>query len=182
MRTRVPLPPAGRSRVALALTAAAALGRFELQVCADCGKVQYPPREACHGCLSLRLEWQPQSGEGELISETVLHHSHEAYLRDHLPLRLGMVRLDTGPTVIAYLHAAAAHPPCRVKIVAGLDKAGQAALVAIPGGHNSSEGAADMANDPQLRELICDPCAGAKSQGARARARSEPMNGERQRD
>jgi hypothetical protein len=34
------LPPASRSRVALGLTAAAALGRFELQVCHDCRSVQ----------------------------------------------------------------------------------------------------------------------------------------------
>jgi hypothetical protein len=34
LRTRQPtLPPGGRSRVALGLTAAAALGRFELQTC-----------------------------------------------------------------------------------------------------------------------------------------------------
>jgi len=32
---RPTLPPAGRSRVALRLTAAAAEGRFELQHCAD---------------------------------------------------------------------------------------------------------------------------------------------------
>ena len=38
------LPPGARGRVALGLTAAAAEGRFELQVCADCAAVQYPPR------------------------------------------------------------------------------------------------------------------------------------------
>ena len=41
------LPPNARGRVALGLTAAAALGRFELQVCKECATVQYPPREAC---------------------------------------------------------------------------------------------------------------------------------------
>ena len=49
VRTRpMQLPPWARSRVALGLTAAAAEGRFELQVCARCGRTQYPPREACH--------------------------------------------------------------------------------------------------------------------------------------
>lgn len=158
LRTRVPLlPPSGRSRVALGLTAAAALGRFELQVCADCGAVQYPPREACHRCLSLALRWQPQSGDGELISETMLHHSHDLYFRDHLPWRLGMVRLDVGPTIIAHLQAGAARAPYRVRVVARLDKAGQAALVAVPDGHNISEKEVDMANDTRLREMSCDP-------------------------
>ena len=54
--TRQPtLPPTARSRVALGLTAAAARGRLALQVCLDCGAVQYPPREVCRACLSHRL-------------------------------------------------------------------------------------------------------------------------------
>ena len=62
LRTRLPtLPPWARSRIALGLTAAAALGRFELQQCADCGTVQYPPREACHVCLSARLPWKART-------------------------------------------------------------------------------------------------------------------------
>ena len=75
LRTRLPtLPPAARSRVALGLTAAAALGRFELQQCRECGTVQYPPREACQKCLSVRLDWKSQPPGGELIAQTVLHH------------------------------------------------------------------------------------------------------------
>ena len=55
-KTRVPLLPQGvRSRTALGLTAAAAEGRFQLQVCSECGTVVYPPRDACPRCLSARL-------------------------------------------------------------------------------------------------------------------------------
>ena len=39
-----------------------ALGRFELQLCRDCGTVQYPPREACRSCLSIELDWKAQIG------------------------------------------------------------------------------------------------------------------------
>src|SRR3954463_11373818 len=71
LRTRLPtLPPGTRSRIALGLTAAAALGRFELQQCRDCGTVQYPPREACQRCLSVKLAWKGQRSGGDLISET----------------------------------------------------------------------------------------------------------------
>lgn len=158
MRTRVtPLPPGTRSRVALGLTAAAALGRFELQVCADCAAVQYPAREACHRCLSPDLRWRGQSGEGELICETVLHHSHDPYFRDRLPWRLGMVRLDCGPVVLAHLHARVEPAPRRVRILARLDKVGQAALVAVPHEHDSGAEAAYMAHDTRLREMTCDP-------------------------
>src|ERR671923_2700019 len=106
LRTRLPtLPPAARSRVALGLTAAAALGRFELQQCGDCGTVQYPPREACQNCLSIRLAWKPQSPEGELLAATVLHHSNDLFFRERLPWRLGLVHLASGPTIVAHLHA-----------------------------------------------------------------------------
>ena len=62
------LPPSARSRVALGLTAAAAEGRFELQVCQDCDSVQYPPREACCKCLSPQLRWREQDGAGQLLA------------------------------------------------------------------------------------------------------------------
>jgi NAD(P)-dependent dehydrogenase (short-subunit alcohol dehydrogenase family)/uncharacterized OB-fold protein len=153
LRTRVPTaPPGARSRVALGLTAGAARGRLELQVCRDCGTVQYPPREACHACLSQRLDWKVQDGSGELISETTLRHSNELFFRERMPWRLGMVRLDCGPTVIAHLHGDCPPAPARVRIQANLDRAGQAALVAIP-----DKDAANMADDRLLREMTCDP-------------------------
>ena len=146
------LPPSGRSRVALGLTAAACLGRFELQVCRDCATVQYPPRDACHSCLSPRLDWTLQPGEGELISQTTLTHSHHEYFRARLPWRLGMVRLDCGPTVVTHLHGDVALAPVRVRVHARLDRSGQAALVALPARKLST-----LTDDKQLREMTCNP-------------------------
>jgi len=121
LRTRVPnLPPGMRSRVALGLTAAAALGRFELQVCRDCGRVQYPPREACCVCLSPRLDWRVQDGAGELLSETMLRHSFELFFRERMPWRLGMIRLDCGPVLVAHLHGDCSPAPARVRVRAKL--------------------------------------------------------------
>ena len=153
LRTRQPtLPPAARSRVALGLTAAAARGRFALQVCLDCGTVQYPPREVCRECLSHRLVWRPQDGRGELVTETILRNAQELFFRERLPWRIGIVRLDAGVNVIAYLHASVGQAPGRVRVEAALDRAGQAALVAMP-----EKGRPDLADDPKLRELTCDP-------------------------
>src|ERR1700677_323329 len=146
------LPPAMRSRAALGLTAAAAQGRFQLQVCADCDTVQYPPRESCHRCLSDRLPWTDQSGTGELIAETTVHLSQDAYFHERAPWRVGMVRLDAGPTVIAHLPAAGAAAPARVRVGARLDKSGQGVLVAFP-----IDEVIPMADDRQLREMTCDP-------------------------
>ena len=153
LRTRLPtLPPAARSRVALGLTAAAAQGRFELQQCRDCGMVQYPPREACQSCLSIELSWKAQSGEGELLASTVLHHSNDLFFRERLPWRLGLVRLVSGPTVVAHLHGDVPEAPAKVRVAARLDRAGQAVLAALP-----DKETPDMADDRQLREFTCDP-------------------------
>jgi NAD(P)-dependent dehydrogenase (short-subunit alcohol dehydrogenase family)/uncharacterized OB-fold protein len=146
------LPPAMRSRAALGLTAAAAQGRFQLQACTDCGAVQYPPRETCHRCLSDRLPWTDQSGTGELIAETTVHLSQDAYFRERAPWRVGMVRLDAGPTLIAHLPAVVAAASARVRVAARLDKSGHGVLVAFP-----IDEVITMADDRQLREMTCDP-------------------------
>jgi NAD(P)-dependent dehydrogenase (short-subunit alcohol dehydrogenase family)/uncharacterized OB-fold protein len=153
LRTRQPtLPPATRSRVALGLTAAAARGRLALQVCPDCGAVQYPPRDVCRNCLSQRLVWRPQEGGGELLTETTLRNAQELYFRERLPWRVGLVRLDAGVNVVAYVHAGVGAAPCRVRVAAALDRAGQAALVAMP-----EQGKSHLSDDPKLREMTCDP-------------------------
>lgn len=159
LRTRqLNLPPAARGRVALGLTAAASEGRFELQVCEACSAVQYPPREACPRCLSPRLKWRAQSGEGALLATTTLHHSNDLFFRERLPWRLGLVHLDAGPTVMVHLHGEVVEvqdtgeAPTRVKVGARLDRAGQAVLIAFP-----FQGSADMADDKMLREMTSDP-------------------------
>jgi NAD(P)-dependent dehydrogenase (short-subunit alcohol dehydrogenase family)/uncharacterized OB-fold protein len=153
VRTRQPLlPPGARSRAALGLTAAAALGRFELQVCGACGAVQYPPREACHRCLSGALDWREQSGAGELIAQTTVHHSNDLFFRERVPWRLGLVRLDAGPTAVVHLHGGCAPAPSRVRVGARLDKSGQGVLLAFP-----IDEVPNMADDRQLREMTCAP-------------------------
>lgn len=129
-----PTPPAFRSRAASGLTAAAAVGRFELQVCRSCGAVQYPPREACHRCLASVLEWRLQPGGAELLSETTLWHSHDELFRSRLPIRLGLVRLDSGPTAVVFLDDGVAAAPGRVRVDVRLDRAGQGVLVAFADG------------------------------------------------
>jgi NAD(P)-dependent dehydrogenase (short-subunit alcohol dehydrogenase family)/uncharacterized OB-fold protein len=156
LRTPLPtlptLPPGNRSRAALRLTAAAARGRLELQVCQDCGATQYPPREVCGACLSHRLIWRPQDGCGELTTETVLRAAQELFFRERTPWRVGTVRLDAGVSVIAYVHERVGAAPCRVRVAAALDRAGQGVLVALP-----EHGTADLSEDAKMRELTCDP-------------------------
>lgn len=153
LRTRqMNLPPWARGRVALGMTAAAAEGRFELQVCKECSTVQYPPREACHKCLSPKLQWKPQSGQGTLLATTTLHHSNDLFFRERLPWRMGLVHLDAGPSVIVHLHGEVGDAPSRVHVGARLDRAGQAVLIGFP-----EQGSEHMADDRMLREMTSDP-------------------------
>lgn len=149
------LPPSARGRVALGLAAGAAEGRLELQVCECCGAVQYPPREACHRCVSADLRWRPQPGTGTLLATTTLDHSNDLYFRERLPWRLGMVQLDAGPSVMVHLLSEVGDPaagPQRVRVGARLDRAGQAVLIGFP--ETESE---HMTHDKMLREMASDP-------------------------
>lgn len=142
-------PPGLRSRISLPMTDAAAKGRFELQVCQHCSAVQYPARAACHECLSDQLVWTQQSGEGELLARTVLHHSFEPYFRERLPWTIGMIKLDAGPTVIAHLPTAGPLPSARVRVSAHIDQSGQAVLIAV-----ATDNPEALAGDAHLQELL----------------------------
>jgi NAD(P)-dependent dehydrogenase (short-subunit alcohol dehydrogenase family) len=82
----------------------------------------------------------------------VLRTAQELFFRERLPWRIGMVRLDSDVNVIAYVHEQVRAAPCRVRVEAALDRAGQAVLVAAP-----DTGRVVLSDDPKLREMTCDP-------------------------
>lgn len=145
------LPPAVRSSAMHAMSARAAQGRFVLQVCTDCGKATYPPRDGCPVCWG-QLAWQECDNGARVLCQTAIHASTDLYFRDHLPWRMGKVALDAGPVALVHLHHDLA-PDDRAVIRLMLDRGGNAALFALP-----SPGVFDMA-DPQLREFVV-PVAG----------------------
>ncbi|MGI9483484.1 MAG: SDR family NAD(P)-dependent oxidoreductase [Hyphomicrobiales bacterium] len=145
------LPPMPRSRKALGFTVAAAEGRFSLQKCSGCEAVIHPPREACPLCLSMELFWADISPGGELIAESTIHTSTNTYFRERTPWRIGTVKLDEGPAVLAHIHDDV-RSGARVKMIARTDKAGQGVLMALP--EKETE---NMADEAKLRELTCDP-------------------------
>ena len=140
-----------RSRTAHGLTAAAAEGRFALQVCLDCSTVIYPPRDACPSCLSARLPFRDVDRGGTLIAETTVQTSTDPYFRERTPWRVGTVKLDAGPVVVAHLHGDTVEGG-RVRLELKLDKSGSAVAIALP-----EKDTENMADDPHLREMTCDP-------------------------
>lgn len=151
-RTRLPLlPPAARSRSAQGLTAAAAEGRFALQVCLDCATVVYPPRDACPSCLSARLPFRDADPHGTLVTETTVRVSPEPYFRERMPWRVGLVKLDSGPMIVAHLHGDT-REGAAVRLALKLDRSGAPVMLALP-----EKDTPHMADDPILREMTCDP-------------------------
>ena len=151
-RTRKPtMPPGNRSREAQGLASVAARGRFALQTCADCGAVQYPPRQICRECLSGDLHWKDVDNGGTLLAETTLQHSNDLFFRDRLPWRLGVVRSDLNLSMVVHL-AEDCVPGERVRLSIGLDRAGNAVMAARPEKPSSGE-----EDDLQLREMTFDP-------------------------
>lgn len=151
-RTRLPLNPQGvRSRTAHGLTAAAAEGRFALQVCEDCKTVIYPPRDCCPNCLSARLPFRDVPRGGMLVAETTIRTSTDPYFRERTPWRVGSVKLDAGPVIVAHLHGDTVEG-ARVRLEFKLDKSGAAVALALP-----EQDTPHMADDPHLREMTCDP-------------------------
>jgi NAD(P)-dependent dehydrogenase (short-subunit alcohol dehydrogenase family)/uncharacterized OB-fold protein len=151
-KTREPLLPQGiRSRTAHGLTAAAAEGRFALQVCTDCGCILYPPRDACSRCLSGRVPFRDVPSGGVVLAETTIRTSTDVYFRERTPWRIGTVALDCGPSFVAHLHGDVAEG-ARVRMTLRLDKSGNAVAIAMPDIPTEHQ-----EDDVQLRELTCDP-------------------------
>ena len=120
---------------------------FDLQTCAACGVVAWPPREACAFCWSAVLEWKTASAAGVILAATTLHVSHEAFFRARLPWRVATVRLDDGPVAYAHLHRLVAEGDT-VRIEAHADYRGRGVLIALP----LSGGGVD--EDPRLFDLV----------------------------
>ncbi|HEY1267306.1 MAG TPA: OB-fold domain-containing protein [Candidatus Binatia bacterium] len=75
---------------------AAADGKFMLQHCRACGKLQFFPRAVCTGCFSLELDWQAARGEGEIHSFTWVFVPRNPAFKDEVPICYANVVLDEG--------------------------------------------------------------------------------------
>jgi NAD(P)-dependent dehydrogenase (short-subunit alcohol dehydrogenase family)/uncharacterized OB-fold protein len=152
LRTRLPAsPPRSRSTKSHGFTRAAAEERFMLQRCEACGTFAYPAREACPSCLSSGLAFVDAPRRGLLLAETTARVPSDVYFRERAPWRVGLVKMDCGPTIVAHLHGDCTEgAPVRMSLQ--LDKSGQAVAFARPEGETLN-----MADDRQWREMTADP-------------------------
>ena len=124
------LPPARRTDLGRAHTAAAVAGKLVLQHCGVCATVQYPPREVCCNCLSDALRWQETDNLGTVLAAAALQRSLEPYFQAQTPWLLGSVKLDCGPVVLLQLTTNFRKTGSRVLVTQHIDASGEAILVA----------------------------------------------------
>lgn len=144
------LPPTARSASATGLLRGAAKGLFMLQQCEACGKVQYPPRDACHRCLGAELPWKEVDQRGTLKAVTTIRLSNEPYFQERLPWRVGIVSSELGMSIVAHL-LPSCQPEAPVTLSLRIDAAGRAVVVA------DSDGEATAGLRPVESDFLTDP-------------------------
>ena len=72
---------------------------FQLQRCADCDKLRFPPLPSCPHCGTLGGEWTEAAPGGTLCTWSEIFHPLDPRLKDEVPFVLVLVDLDQGPRV-----------------------------------------------------------------------------------
>ena len=78
---------------------------LQIQHCERCNAHLFPDRLWCPDCPATELRHRP-AGPGRVEEETTMHHPRSTAPQAE-PVRLGTVRLQSGPLVIARLAAEA---------------------------------------------------------------------------
>ncbi len=80
-------------------------GKLLATRCPKCGAKFFPPQPDCPECGSSEVEWFETSGEGVLLSYTVINVKPESFSKypDYI---VGVARLDDGVNVIAWVRDA----------------------------------------------------------------------------
>ena len=153
LRTRQPtLPPASRSRVALGLTAAAARGRFALQVCATAARSSI--RRARSVGTACRTGW---SGGHRMAAASLSPKRYCATRRNYTSAS----GCPGASALFASMPASMSLPICTQASARRRAGCGSKRRSTAPGRRRSSpcrnRGGRDLSDDPKLREMTCDP-------------------------
>jgi uncharacterized OB-fold protein len=88
---------------------------FKAFKCIDCGAVIAPPSGTCYACGSNKMEWTDVSGNGKLVSFTVIHIAPEEF-QEEAPYYVGIVELQEGTRVTSRLGGYDPEHPEQVKL------------------------------------------------------------------
>jgi uncharacterized protein len=69
--------------------------RLEASRCAQCGKINFPPRMVCDGCKSRDFETIQLSSNGRVVTFSEVHVGPDQF-QDDIPYVVAVVELDEG--------------------------------------------------------------------------------------
>jgi hypothetical protein len=72
-----------------------------IQVCGNCGEVNWFPRRMCRRCSSDALAWHESPGTGSVYSVTVVHRPPSSGFE--APYALALVDVDGGPRMMTHV-------------------------------------------------------------------------------
>lgn len=72
------------------------------EVCDDCGKKIFPPRDVCPYCTQEAQTPFQFSGRGEIFSHSTIYNPPAGY-EEYTPYTVALVKLEEGPLVTAQL-------------------------------------------------------------------------------
>ena len=80
-------------------------GTLALQKCPGCGKAFFYPRALCPHCWSDAVVWINASGQGRIVSFSLVHRGISDAFADELPVVLAEIELAEGALMIARVMA-----------------------------------------------------------------------------
>lgn len=66
--------------------------------CINCKYLHFPPRELCSECRSKKIEDYRFSGEGEIVSYTIIRIAPEGF-EAYVPYAVALIKLKEGPHI-----------------------------------------------------------------------------------
>lgn len=77
-------------------------GKIYMTQCKGCGEKFFPPQADCPKCLTSNMDWIPLSGEGELLTCTMIFVKPLTYAhyKDYI---VGIAKMKEGVKVLAWL-------------------------------------------------------------------------------
>jgi uncharacterized OB-fold protein len=74
--------------------------QLSVQRCTTCGDMHFPPSPSCPQCLGTAQDWTVVSGRAELLSWVEFHQAYWEAVKQAVPYRVCLVRLDEGPLLV----------------------------------------------------------------------------------
>ncbi len=72
------------------------------EVCDQCGRTLFPPRDTCPHCTEPAQTVQTLSGRGEVFSFSTMYDAPEGF-EEYVPYTVALIELEEGPMVTAQL-------------------------------------------------------------------------------